>query len=512
MRALPAAGLALIAALAFTHLTALPAFEDEGSQLRWVDRIVAAGEWLRPLGEGKPLEAWPMVPLVRLGLAPLIAARALHVLAGMLAAVLTYVLAAELTGRWTALAAGALFALCPFAVYLERLALSDMFLCAAGLAVLLALLRLVRSATWPRAAGLGAALAVAALAKLPVGFVFLIAAPLALALMPVRERARLVQAPVRAKLLAAYAPALLLALGIGLAAAYRARGGRSLGFGLDDLIGIGLGGYRGIPAAFGVSGVSLWTELTAQLSAAVVVIGLIGLGAGAAFGAWRVRWLLAMGLVPMLALSRAEFWFSRYLLFTLPSLIIVAVLGWGYLYERAERLVPPFRAAARVLALALLASCAAVMALQSARIILDPIEAHWSPVDRFQYIEGWTSGYGYPEAARFVVHAPDAPATIWSLDGHSAYQLRCYLPAAWQARARPVFYGNDGALLRSAGERLQNLAASAPAWVIAPDELLQDDLASQLGGGTDLLTFERIASFQKPGARTHLSLYSVARR
>jgi len=57
-------------------------------------------------------------------------------------------------------------------------------------------------------------------------------------------------------------------------------------------------------------------------------------------------------------------------------------------------------------------------------------------VDRFQYFEGWSSGYGYPEAAKFVLEPPGAPLMIYSLDGHSAYQLLTYLPAAWTSRVK----------------------------------------------------------------------------
>jgi hypothetical protein len=44
---------------------ALPVFEDEGSQLRWIRRAIKAGESLHPLAEGKPLEVWPWVPLAK---------------------------------------------------------------------------------------------------------------------------------------------------------------------------------------------------------------------------------------------------------------------------------------------------------------------------------------------------------------------------------------------------------------------------------------------------------------
>ena len=96
---IPIAAVLMLGSIAFARLMSLPAFGDEGSQLRWIFRMIQAGEWLAPLGEGKPLEAWPMVPLVRLGVPTLAAARALHVLAGMVGAVLTYRLARQLGDR-----------------------------------------------------------------------------------------------------------------------------------------------------------------------------------------------------------------------------------------------------------------------------------------------------------------------------------------------------------------------------------------------------------------------------
>jgi len=169
-----------LGSIAFVRLMSLPAFEDEGSQLRWVFRMIQAGEWLAPLGEGKPLEAWPIVPLLRWGVPALAAARALHVLAGMVGAVLTYRLARQLGDRPAAFASGVLFALCPFVVYLQRLALSDMFLCTAGIWVLSSTLELIRLPSASRAGQLAAALVLAAFCKFPVGFVFLGALPLAL--------------------------------------------------------------------------------------------------------------------------------------------------------------------------------------------------------------------------------------------------------------------------------------------------------------------------------------------
>jgi hypothetical protein len=516
---LPVVALLLLGSFAFAQLMALPAFEDEGSQLRGIWRLIEAGEWLQPLGEGKPLEAWLMVPLVRLGGEPLAAIRALHVVAGMIGAVLTYRLALRLDDRWTAFTSGALFALCPFVVYLERLALADILLCTTGIWVLVSVLELIQSPNWTRTAGLAAGLVLAALCKFPVGFVFLASMPLALLLLPSHERRTLLRPPALAKVLAAHAPAALLALVVSVTAIIRVARGQPPGFGLQDLMGVGMGQYQDIATVIGVRRPNLVDELTAQLSWPVAALALIGLAASALSRDWRLRWLIAVGALPMLGIGLlARFWFSRYLLFTLPPLIVGAVSGWRRLSQHAQPLartnVSRCRRVFRLpVEAAVLAVCVGFMGYQSALLIFDPIAARWSALDRFQYFEGWSSGYGYPEAARFVLGARDAPQMIYSLDGHSAYQLRNYLPAQWSSRVRPVFYGQDGQALSGETARFENLLSRTPAWIIIPEQLLQGYLDSSFGRTNSArINLRRIATFDKPGSRARLSIYDVTRR
>jgi 4-amino-4-deoxy-L-arabinose transferase-like glycosyltransferase len=503
---LPVAGLLLLSSLAFAHLMALPAFADEAGQVRWIWRAIEAAEWLQPLGDGKPLEAWPMVPLVWLGVQPLMAARALHVLAGMIGVVLTYRLALRFGDRGSALVSGALFAMCPFVVYLQRLALSDMFLCTAGIWVLLGVIRFIEVPAWPSSIGVAAGLVLTAFCKFPVGFVFLISMPLAILIMPASERRRLLHPPALTQLIAAHVPATLLALAVLVSAILRVRRGQSPGFGLQDFIGIGLGHYRDIAAAMGVQRPRLIGELTAQLSWPVTIIGLTGLVAAGTSKDWRQRWLIAVGALPMLAIGfLADFWFSRYLLFTLPPLIVGAVSGWHSLSLRTG-------AARRPLQFAALALCVGFMAHQSALIILDPGSANWSPTDRYQYFESPGSGFGYPEAARFVLQSPHPPQLIYSLDGYSAYQLLAYLPAGWHGRVKPIYYGSDGAVLHGDEQRLGNLLSRATVWIIAPEQLLQGDLQSSFGRlDPSPVHLRRLAEFDKPGFKTRLGIFEVTR-
>jgi hypothetical protein len=500
---LPVGALVLLGSFAFVHLMALPAFEDEGSQLRLVWRALEAHEWLQALSDGKPLEVWPMVPLVRFAVQPLAAIRAVHVLAGIAGAVLTYRLGLRVTDRPAAWVSGALFAVCPFVVYLQRLALSDILLCAAGVWVLVNVLTLVESPTWPRAALTAFSLFLAAFCKLPVGFVLVISMPLAIAWLPAGQR-RGLRDPARfPKLLVAHAPVVLLALAVAVVAVIRWQQGKSPGFGLSDLLGIGFGRYQNIGVALRLHP-NLLQELTAQLSWPVVATGLVGLAAAAVWGDWRQRWLIAVGAVPMLLIvGLAEFWFSRYLLFTLPPLIVAAVCGWRSLASRAGR----WR---RLSERAALAVCVVFMVRQTALLILEPTAASWSPLDRYQYLEGPGSGYGYPQAASFILGARAVPPNVYSLDGHSAYQLRNYLPPQWSTRVSPIFYGADGKELRGEAERLANLLSRTPAWLIISPQLLHLYLTSSFGEkDLDRLQLREIIGFDKPGRRSQLALYEV---
>jgi 4-amino-4-deoxy-L-arabinose transferase-like glycosyltransferase len=521
-RVLPAAvsgapwwpGIALLAigSLAFVRLLAIPVFEDEGSQMRWIARILDAGEWLGPMGEGKPLEAWPMVPWVALGLPPILVMRSLHVLAGAICAVLVYRISLRVLDWRAAFMAGILFSICPFLVYLQRFALSDTFVCLASLTVSLSLLRYTERMYWRDAMLLALGLVLGALAKLPVGFVLIIAVPLALLLMPAQARWDLLRAPSRTRLLAAQVPVVLLAVLIAVIALARLRRGHAPGFGLSDFLGVGLGAYRGIGAAMGVTPPTLPRELATQLSWPVTAVGAIGVAIGACLGDWRLRWLAVAALLPMLAIATlASFWFSRYLLFTLAPLIIVAAAGWSMVAARARhstyRLV---RGLAGPLLAALCIACMALMGHQSALIVLDPVAARWSPVDRFQYFEGWSSGYGYPEAASFLLAAPVAPQKVFALDGHSAYQLRSYLPRSWTARVDSIDYAPDGRLLRTPRERLETLRRVEPAWIVMAEPLLQRYLEASFPVGSQP-QLRLIAAFDKPGAQTRLAIYEATR-
>jgi hypothetical protein len=102
---------------------------------------------------------------------------------------------------------------------------------------------------------------------------------------------------------------------------------------------------------------------------------------------------------------------------------------------------------------------------------------------------------------------------IYALDGHSAYQLRSYLPMQWRTRVSPVFYGQDGRMLRSEEGRWRNLWSTPSAWIVISPQLLSRYLDASFGPAhASQLALHAVATFDKPGGHTQLALYQVLPR
>jgi 4-amino-4-deoxy-L-arabinose transferase-like glycosyltransferase len=113
------------------NLDVIPVFGDEAIYLRW-SQVMRAEPTLRflPLSDGKqPLFMWTVIPFFKILSDPLIAGRLVSALTGIVTTVgvfgLSYLL---LNNKKTALAAAALYAISPFSVFFDRLALADSML------------------------------------------------------------------------------------------------------------------------------------------------------------------------------------------------------------------------------------------------------------------------------------------------------------------------------------------------------------------------------------------------
>ena len=480
--------LVFIGLLPFINLLGLPPFVDEGCHIWWVERVVEEGDWVRPFDAGKPFEAWLPVPFVWLGAEPLTVMRILHVTAGLVCVLLVYVLAARIATRTTAFVSVVLTAVCPFIVFYQRLALTEIYLCAAGLLTLLFVIWFWQEQTWKSAILLGVSLVLAAFAKFPIGFVFMASVPLALIVMPESDRAKLLAPEGQLKLLVAYAPVGLLLCGVIVVVVLRLQLGLRPGFGLINI------GYQtesvNRVATILANLHQLLDVLVVQVTWPVVILASVGVIFTFLKGNAYQRWLVIMGIVPIVGMMLvSSVWFARYLVFVVPPLIVGAVCGWGILLE-------PLGKAKNVVAAVLLVICGVLMGYQSVLIVLDPPSARGMG----GYVSGWTSGYGYPELAHYLQDAPDTPPVVYTLDIVTAMQLRAQLPGEWAERVQQLHIV-DGKYLNME-EKQSYLLTKAPTWLVAPQALDNQDsfVANHL---------RRLIGFTRPYSQTQVTLYEV---
>jgi hypothetical protein len=395
------AGALTAAAFAATRLTALerlPLFGDEGIYLWWGEQIVG-GDFSRGLGQGKPLMGWLIAAGLGIGLDPLYALR----LVGVLAGALGLAALARLAARWVsvrcAMVVCALWVLLPYTLFFERVATPDQVLGSLGLAALAASWEALHSerARPGLEAAAGVALVLAALAKLPVGLLFLALPVGVAAIAPGARRPGWRRRMRRLCLLPAG-----LALGVAVVGGYRlAAGSQPTGFGLDELLlktgstAPVLGHNLGRLWAWGEAYLSWPLTLLLVGSTAAALLGrqpLLKLMAGLA-----VLWVAAF--VPV-----ATFWVPRYLLPVLPAAVLLTAWGATQLLDRLAALAARSWPGAGRMAMPVvygvaLVALAASLAPRDRALLLDPVSSHLPGEDREQYVEGGGAGYGLAEAA-----------------------------------------------------------------------------------------------------------------
>ncbi len=117
------------------NLFSIPIFADEAIYVRWsqVMRAVASLRFL-PLSDGKqPLFMWVTIPFLKIFSDPMIAGRAVSILSGIGTLVGIFLLTDKLFGKKPALFASLLYAVSPFTVFFDRMALVDSMLAMFGI-------------------------------------------------------------------------------------------------------------------------------------------------------------------------------------------------------------------------------------------------------------------------------------------------------------------------------------------------------------------------------------------
>ncbi len=496
--------LVLFALSRLYHLTLLPVFLDESLHIYWPLRLFERRRFLYHLSDGKSLQIWMLYLVVRLASDPPWAARFVSAVVGGVGMWTAFALGRQLYTPVAGLLAAALYTVSPFTLFHDRMALADIYVSTFAALTLIASVRLARAPTLGRSVAVGIALTACVLSKM-TGFVFFVV-PL---LMVWGQRPR--AAGAWRGLGASYALAASLC---AFPVAYffrRVRAWTHLAGMVESWLGspapgpgAGHGGDDANHLAVILENLHqgigwLWSYWTAPL----FLLGVAGLVA-ALWRRDRAGLVLAYGAVAPLAafalVSRA--WFPRYLVF---SAVPFAVLAGQLLAQAMKGLGEPL---ARFLALPALLLLATPALRFDYLLLTDPPSAPLPALDRLQYIEGWSSGYGtadaahrlldeaaeHPQGIRVVTHARAKP-TIFFI-------LRAYVMNTAGLELRDADLGDPGTLAS-----LRREARERPTYVALAEPLTDDQ---RLPDSAPLLAVaERILTCRKPTGSRVLELYRL---
>lgn len=390
----------LWAALRLINLTILPVFADEAIYIRW-SQVMRAEPTLRflPLSDGKqPLFMWITMPFLKIFSDPLVAGRMVSVLAGLGSliglAVMGYLLFKDFR---ISLTASLLYAITPFFVFFDRLALVDSLLMMFGVWLALLAVLLVKFPRLDLAMIAGGVLAGALLTKSPAIF-FAILIPTSLLLVG--------RTSLRSDLLR------LLRL-VGLWAVVYA-----IGFGVYNfLLRLGPGfqmiAIRNKDYVFSLSEIlahpldplkphlgDLADWFPNLLTWPVLALAVGGLVLVFLKRRWVGLFLLSWMLFPLLIQSAAAKVFTpRYILFTVWPVLILAAFALVWVLAKS-RLVRRPRA---FLLSSLLTVILVFAAIRYDWLLLNQPEKAPLPRNlRSGHLEDWTAGQGIKESAQYL--------------------------------------------------------------------------------------------------------------
>ena len=358
-------------------LGTLPAFLDETAHVRWAVEIASGEKLLRPWNYGKGLSVFLNALLFPWAFDHYRwASRALAVAFGAISLLAGIAAARRLFDSTTGLAFGLLYIACPFALFYDRLVLTDPPMAAFASLALFLTVRLQEAPGRGRALLLALALAAAILTKATAMLIVLI--PMAGLVVLGRPDAR----RLRAFAMAVAVAATLVAWPIVRFFATTSTVRLGVGYQKADLwsrLGTNL------PMA------SSW--LVAYWTLPLTLLALAGLLFEIRERPRPVLFLLVLVGAPVLGFAAVStLWFPRYLVFVTVPALLLAARGAARLEERLPRIV-----------FALIMVAALVPALRFDHdLLFDPVRAALPEIDRDQFVTGWPSGYGTEGTLGFV--------------------------------------------------------------------------------------------------------------
>ena len=429
------------------NLTYQPVFADEAIYIRWA-QVMKSEPTLRflPLSDGKtPLFMWIMMPVFKVFADPLFAGRILAVFSGLGTLVGVFLLGRIFFNRRVALLSAFLVAVTPYMVFFDRLALVDTMLAAFTVWSILISLLVVKYKRIDLAMVLGFVLGSGILTKTP-GMFNLVTMPLAILTINFFAKDRLKQF-----LKASGLFAIAIGIGWGIYNALR------LGPGFSSLSSRN-SDYVRDPADLLINPLDPFIpHLRDLIEWWPLFLGfpvILAIVAGIIFAVLKknryliIIFLIALGpLLVQMALLRT--FTARYMLFSIPPLLVVAAFGLDNLLNLTKKYALPSLAA-------LLLILTIWPANFTYKLLTDIENTPLSKNERRGYLEDWTAGYGLREIAAYLEEESKKGVIIIGTEGSFGTLpdgLQIYFDKNRQAAFKPGS-GTISAELRQEAEKL----------------------------------------------------------
>ena len=411
----------LIVILYFTlrlpNLTLQPIFADEGIYIRWA-QVMRAEPTLRflPLSDGKtPLFMWSMIPLLKIFDDPLFAGRFLSVLTGFITLAGVFALSWKIFGKRVAFWSALIYAVVPYAVFFDRMALVDSMLSAFTIWSLFFAVWILKSQRLDLAMILGYLLGGALLTKTPA-MVNLLILPLTILGFSFKK----MQKYKLFKLLACWAVAVVIALTmynlLRLGPEFHMLSSRNADyvFTLGELSGRPLDPF--LPH---LRDIADWFPKLITWP----ILGVMGVGV--IYALFRVPQqafrgpspivVLLWAVVPLLIqMAFLKTFTARYLLFSIPPLLILA--GYGI-----EKSLEKLKNIKNIIVITVIIIIIVILPLPlyfNYLLLTNPASAPLPKAERRGYLEDWTAGYGFKEISEYLIEKKKESPVVVGTEGY----------------------------------------------------------------------------------------------
>jgi 4-amino-4-deoxy-L-arabinose transferase-like glycosyltransferase len=406
------------------NLTILPAFLDEASHLDWARKFAATGQFSTLIAVtevGKIFSIWLTSLLLPISPDLLWVGRFVSVIAGAFAVVGCFLVGRRLYDSRVGFLSALLYIITPFTLFHDRMALVDNVLTACVIYVFFFSLLAVQQGRWWQVLLLGASLALTGMTKLN-GVIFF-ALPV-IVIIAYRHCLKDKKCLARTALAGAIGSLGVIPSLMNLPH----QSEDALNKTWLDKFNLNMLGTLAPNMAL------MLYFLVVNLTWPVFLLACLAILSALIRREKEGALLLAASLVPILffALTSGDNWFPRYILPSAPFLLLLAARAIGQITERAGSWPMP-GGPLRRLFIPLLLLVAALPALSfDYWLIFNPQRAPFAQVDRWQYLEGWVAGYGYPEAAKFIIEQSEGRGTCIVVQNTEGTQptemLKVYLP------------------------------------------------------------------------------------